>query len=115
MAAAGGPDSQAAAVPCAGQTTLFFATDPASVVEAARICARCPLADRCLTVALERGEPHGVWGGVHFPDGARRIRRHGDIALERSLLLAGANLPGRRPVRAPLEVECPAVNLMEAS
>ena len=28
------------------------------------ICARCPVAARCLTHALISGEPYGVWGGL---------------------------------------------------
>lgn len=31
---------------------------------AKRICARCPIVDRCREVALANGEQEGVWGGL---------------------------------------------------
>ncbi|MGC4986625.1 WhiB family transcriptional regulator [Streptomyces sp. DT193] len=32
--------------------------------EAKAVCRRCPLIERCLQGALERGESAGVWGGL---------------------------------------------------
>jgi WhiB family transcriptional regulator, redox-sensing transcriptional regulator len=32
--------------------------------EAKKVCAQCPVAARCLQWALDRGEDHGVWGGM---------------------------------------------------
>lgn len=35
------------------------------IVNAAKeVCARCPVQPQCLDSALERGELHGVWGGL---------------------------------------------------
>ncbi len=34
------------------------------VRDAKRVCAGCPARTECLTSALERGEEHGVWGGL---------------------------------------------------
>jgi WhiB family redox-sensing transcriptional regulator len=31
---------------------------------ARRVCAACPVRDTCLEDALEREEPHGIWGGM---------------------------------------------------
>ena len=28
------------------------------------ICARCPVAERCLEFALQTREAHGIWGGL---------------------------------------------------
>ena len=42
---------------------LFFAESPADVERAKALCLDCPLRPQCLTGALERREPWGVWGG----------------------------------------------------
>lgn len=34
-------------------------------IDAAKaVCGRCPVADRCLTWAVDTGQAHGVWGGL---------------------------------------------------
>lgn len=44
-------------------------------VEAAQaVCARCPVRAECLAAALDRGETHGVWGGLAI-DARLRLRR----------------------------------------
>jgi WhiB family redox-sensing transcriptional regulator len=48
---------------------LFFAESPADVESAKALCADCPFRPACLTGALERREPWGVWGGELFIDG----------------------------------------------
>jgi len=42
---------------------LWFAESPEDVELAKSLCTGCPLATACLTGALERNEPWGVWGG----------------------------------------------------
>ncbi len=42
---------------------LFFSEELHDIARAKAICAKCPVADRCLSEALERHEPWGVWGG----------------------------------------------------
>ena len=42
---------------------LWFAESPRDVEEAKSLCLRCPLQAECLSGALERREPWGVWGG----------------------------------------------------
>jgi WhiB family redox-sensing transcriptional regulator len=57
---------------------LFFSDDPTDVAEAKAMCASCMVRARCLTGALERREPVGVWGGELFVKGeivAARPRR----------------------------------------
>ena len=49
---------------------LFFAEAPADVELAKSLCGDCPLKAECLSGALERGEPWGVWGGEIFERGA---------------------------------------------
>ena len=48
---------------------LFFAEAPADVEEAKALCLDCPVRPACLTGALQRREPWGVWGGELFVAG----------------------------------------------
>jgi len=64
-------------------TEVFFPNDGAGVERARAICARCPIAQRCLDYALENRIEHGVWGGESERSRRRilRDRRGADIAL----------------------------------
>ena len=42
---------------------LWFAESPSDVETAKALCGPCPLRAECLSGALERREPWGVWGG----------------------------------------------------
>ncbi|MEM1334454.1 MAG: WhiB family transcriptional regulator [Actinomycetota bacterium] len=42
---------------------LFFSDDDHDLARAKAICGTCGLAEACLSGALERAEPYGVWGG----------------------------------------------------
>jgi WhiB family redox-sensing transcriptional regulator len=53
---------------------LWFADAPADLERAKALCAGCPARLRCLTGAVDRREPAGVWGGQIFDDG--RIVTH---------------------------------------
>jgi WhiB family redox-sensing transcriptional regulator len=55
--------------PRSSYTGLFFSQNPMDVVRAKSICAKCAVRDVCLTRALERGEPYGVWGGEFLYEG----------------------------------------------
>jgi len=59
------PDEQKLPVlPChVGDPDLWFADDPADLERAKLLCTDCPIRRQCLTAALERAEPWGVWGG----------------------------------------------------
>lgn len=66
-----GPDTDArdadwrAAALCAQvDTDLFFPDKGISAAEAKSICAACPVRRECLQWALDKGEKHGVWGGL---------------------------------------------------
>ncbi|MEQ8439072.1 MAG: WhiB family transcriptional regulator [Ilumatobacter fluminis] len=50
-------------------THLFFSDDEFDIARAKAICGKCGLAESCLTSALERAEPYGVWGGSLVIDG----------------------------------------------
>lgn len=50
-------------------THLFFSDIPLDTARAKAICGKCSLAEDCLTGALERAEPWGVWGGELVENG----------------------------------------------
>jgi WhiB family redox-sensing transcriptional regulator len=50
-------------------TELFFSDQIPDIIRAKQICATCPLVDPCLTGAIDRREPWGVWGGQLFLNG----------------------------------------------
>jgi WhiB family transcriptional regulator, redox-sensing transcriptional regulator len=53
-------------LPCTEDPDLFFAESPGDVEIAKDMCRDCPARLACLTGALERREPWGVWGGQLF-------------------------------------------------
>lgn len=48
---------------------LFFSENPLDTARAKAICARCTVRDPCLSRALDRKEPYGVWGGEFVLEG----------------------------------------------
>ncbi len=50
-------------------THLFFSDIPLDTARAKAICSKCALAEDCLTGALDRAEPWGVWGGELVENG----------------------------------------------
>jgi WhiB family redox-sensing transcriptional regulator len=60
------PLSAAAPLACSTNPDLFFAESPLAVARAKELCAECPVRAACLTGAVERAEPWGVWGGELF-------------------------------------------------
>ena len=67
---------------------LWFAELPAEVEHAKELCGPCPLREQCLSGALERREPWGVWGG--------------------QLVLQGKVVPRKRPRGRPRKDEVAA-------
>lgn len=58
------------AMPCrVNNPELWFAESPADVERAKALCLDCPVRALCLSSALERREPWGVWGGELFLQG----------------------------------------------
>lgn len=63
-------------VPCRlGDPDLWFAEAPADLERAKVLCDGCPLQNACLSAALERAEPWGVWGGQIFDQGVVIARK----------------------------------------
>jgi WhiB family redox-sensing transcriptional regulator len=57
-------------LPCrVNDAELWFAESPADVEHAKSLCLDCPVQALCLSGALERREPWGVWGGELFLQG----------------------------------------------
>ena len=74
--------------PCTQDPELFFAESPQDVEQAKAMCRACGARIACLAGALERREPHGVWGG--------------------ELLMRGAIVPRKRPRGRPRKEEVAA-------
>jgi len=74
-------------LPCTEDPELFFAESPSDVEQAKAMCRGCRARLACLTGALERREPWGVWGG--------------------ELLMRGAIVPRKRPRGRPRKSEQP--------
>lgn len=63
-------------LPChAGDPDLWFAENPADLEQAKTLCAACPIRRACLSDALEREEPWGVWGGEILQQGMVLARK----------------------------------------
>jgi len=75
-------------LPCTEDPELFFAESPQDVEQAKAMCRDCRVRIACLTGALERREPWGVWGG--------------------ELLMRGAIVPRKRPRGRPRKTEVAA-------
>jgi WhiB family redox-sensing transcriptional regulator len=75
-------------LPCTEDPELFFAESPEDVETAKAMCRGCRARLACLTGALERREPWGVWGG--------------------ELLMRGAIVPRKRPRGRPRKTEVAA-------
>ena len=85
-------------LPCQPRPELFFAAAPEVLEQAKVLCLDCPVRDLCLAGALERREPHGVWGGQIFVDGVVVTHKRGR-GRPRKLSPAaqrGAGEPARR-------------------
>jgi WhiB family redox-sensing transcriptional regulator len=74
--------------PCTQDPELFFAESPQDVEQAKAMCRGCGARIGCLAGALERREPHGVWGG--------------------ELVMRGAIVPRKRPRGRPRKEEVAA-------
>ncbi|MFT4087465.1 MAG: WhiB family transcriptional regulator [Gordonia sp. (in: high G+C Gram-positive bacteria)] len=63
-------------LPCQSTASdLWFAENPADLETAKALCADCPLREPCLSEALNRAEPWGVWGGEILDRGAIVARK----------------------------------------
>lgn len=71
-----GLHSRPQALPChLVDPEVFFAESPADVEAAKLLCVGCPVQAACLSGALERREPWGVWGGELFIAGVVVARK----------------------------------------
>ena len=53
----------------ASLTELFFSEDIGDISRAKSFCAGCAVREACLSAAVARREPWGVWGGELFVNG----------------------------------------------
>lgn len=56
------------------EVDLWFVERGESSAPAREICARCPVADRCLEYALAHHIKHGIWGGLTERERRRMAR-----------------------------------------
>lgn len=64
------------AIPCrVDDPDLWFAESPAQLEQAKQLCASCPIRQLCLSTAIDRAEPWGVWGGEIFDQGVVIARK----------------------------------------
>lgn len=54
---------------------VFYPETAGEVVQARRICVKCPVRQECLDRAMENGEVYGIWGGTTRED--RSLMRRG--------------------------------------
>ena len=73
-------------LPCQRENAeLWFSEQPADLEQAKVHCRRCPVRGFCLSGAVERREPFGVWAvRSSTAAGSRRARRHGGGRRPRS-------------------------------
>ena len=65
-----------AEVPCREHDPeLWFAETPPELERAKQLCLQCSLRAACLSAAVARREPWGVWGGEIFLNGAVVARK----------------------------------------
>ena len=57
---------------------LFFPSDGVGVDVARRVCADCPVRERCLEYALTNRIDHGVWGGTSERERRRLLKARSD-------------------------------------
>ena len=65
------------AAACLGVVDVNFFPDKedlGAIIRAKAICATCPVADECLSWAIETNQSEGIWG-AHTPKERRRLRR----------------------------------------
>jgi WhiB family redox-sensing transcriptional regulator len=88
MAPAVVPVARSAQLLCTDDPELFFAESPEDVETAKALCVGCAARLNCLSGAIERREPWGVWGG--------------------ELFLRGEIVPRKRPRGRPRKAEVAA-------
>lgn len=65
-------------LPCrSNDPELWFAEQAHDIEQAKAMCRECPLMAACLSGAIDRAEPWGVWGGEVFVDGVVVARKRG--------------------------------------
>lgn len=76
---------------------LFFSEEWVDVQRAKAICAKCTDRAECLTAALERQEPWGVWGGEQLEMGrvvaVRRPRGRPPVSARPVTVVEEAPIP----------------------
>ncbi|GAB2665430.1 hypothetical protein GCM10027068_51870 [Prescottella soli] len=72
---------------------LWFSEAPAALERAKQLCGGCPIRSRCLSDALDRAEPWGVWGGEIVHRGVVIARKRGRGRPRTGAAACGAGKP----------------------
>lgn len=64
---------------------LFFPERGASTREPKAVCRECEVRRECLTMAMNTGERHGIWGGMSERERRRLRRKLGVTVVEDSV------------------------------
>ena len=78
---------------------LFFSNNVIQIDESKAICTTCGVQQSCLDGAIERAEPHGVWGGQLIRNGIPIARqpRPGRPPKTTNALRTGRAAASRQP------------------
>lgn len=77
----------------------WFPKSPNTIASVKILCNQCPVKDKCLELAIENEEVHGVWGGVDFGNPNERVYSTSELVLCRSkkhMKVRGTDCPGCR-------------------
>jgi WhiB family redox-sensing transcriptional regulator len=73
------------AAACLGSDISFFPSpeDAKAIATAKMICGGCPVADECLSYAIETNQHEGIWGG-HTSRERVKLRRRWLVEIRRA-------------------------------
>ncbi|MFM1727022.1 WhiB family transcriptional regulator [Prescottella soli] len=88
-------DAAGRGLPCriGDDPDLWFSEAPAALERAKQLCGGCPIRSRCLSDALDRAEPWGVWGGEIVHRGVVIARKRGRGRPRTGAAACGAGKP----------------------
>lgn len=88
-----GVDAEGRGLPCrvGRDPDLWFSHAPADLERAKQLCGGCGIRSRCLSEALDRREPWGVWGGEILERGVVIARKRSRGRPRTSAATCGAS------------------------
>ncbi len=86
-------DAAGRGLPCriGGDPDLWFSHAPSDLERAKQLCGGCAIRSRCLSEALDRCEPWGVWGGEILERGVVIARKRARGRPRSNAITCGAS------------------------